>query len=452
MELTPLQQRALLVPLLFDVFLGGGRGGGKTFALLMIAWVFIATYAGSRVVFFRQSYPSLHDAVLRSVEIFGALDPGATFNKSDLCWTFSNGSTFQFAALSDLDLYRRWQGQEFQLAIFEELQQWADPILVDMLLSNLRSSKGFPTRAVYAANPGDRGHHWIFERFLKARTDGVPFTTAAGRQTVTVRSTFEDNPNLPPEYIENLKAACAHDPALFEMWKSGDWSVTAGAAFSEVLNETNRVYWYPGNWYYRKDWRFYLALDWGTAHPAHCCLLAKAKDSTYGPDDEMYCRNDIVVVDECHTAMEGDLNKGDRSTVAEFSAKVKAMTKKWSASNSGCGDDAIFAEHGHGQGSLAMEFNRAGLAIQSARKGKRTDGWATLKNRFAAARLNGQREDPAVYLNSGCQYLWDTLPNLVPDPKNREDIETNGPDHGADSLRYGVTFNPPTTTTTALNL
>lgn len=50
----------------------------------------------------------------------------------------------------------------------------------------------------------------------------------------------------------------------------------------------------------------------------------------------------------------------------------------------------------------------------------------------------GKLDKPGLYLSRGCTYAWDTLPYLARDQKRVEDLDSTGPDHCADALRYGV--------------
>ena len=116
-ELTDFQQAALGVPFEYDLALLGGRGGGKSTTALTLAYQYAVANPGTRSIYLRQSYPSLHDVLLASVQLFTQLDPGSRLNKSDLHWSFSTLSSMSFAALADWDLYRRWQGSNVALLI-----------------------------------------------------------------------------------------------------------------------------------------------------------------------------------------------------------------------------------------------------------------------------------------------------------------------------------------------
>lgn len=442
-----IQEFGLGVPWKYDIATGGSRGFGKTVLDLFLAIRHAMAVPGSRSVFFRQTYGSLHDAVMLSVQLIQSIDPAASFNKSDLHWTFSNLSALTFAPLADVDQYRRWQGANITgCVIFDECQQWASPELPDLLLSNLRSTTGH-TRAIYSMNPGDRGHAWLFNRFIKhaPQTMGEPFTTENGRETVLIRGTIADNPHLPKNYVENLRAATLHDPALFRAWTEGDWHAIGGTFFGDVFGSKNLVTLYPGDyWPERRDqWRLYISIDWGSSAPAVALLCAESRDSTRSSAGEHHVKGDTIILDELSTAIPGDLNRGDKSTVGEFSANVKKMLAEWEAPRRGCIDDAVYAQHGHERGPLANEFAENGLELEPAKKGRRVNGWSILKERLNNATQERVRERPGVYINRRCEYLIETLKMLSPDPRNREDCQTDGPDHAADALRMSLTFRLP---------
>lgn len=50
----------------------------------------------------------------------------------------------------------------------------------------------------------------------------------------------------------------------------------------------------------------------------------------------------------------------------------------------------------------------------------------------------GKLDVPGLYVSRGCGYFWDTAPYLARDQKRMEDLDTSGPDHGADACRYGL--------------
>lgn len=121
-------------------------------------------------------------------------------------------------------------------------------------------------------------------------------------------------------------------------------------------------------------------------------------------------------------------------TVPQLSDAIKGMCRRWGVSPHGVADDAIFARGGHAAGSIADEFNLQGVYSEPARKADRVSGWNRMRRLLAHA---GSPDRPGLYVARRCRYFWDTVPMLARDPKRIEDVDTTGPDHGADAIRYG---------------
>ena len=77
---------------------------------------------------------------------------------------------------------------------------------------------------------------------------------------------------------------------------------------------------------------------------------------------------------------------------------------------------------------------RCGVSFDPARKADRITGWATMRRLLADA---GKPDVPGLYVSRAAEYFWQTVPYLARDEKRQEDVDTKGPDHGADAVRYG---------------
>ncbi len=110
------------------------------------------------------------------------------------------------------------------------------------------------------------------------------------------------------------------------------------------------------------------------------------------------------------------------------------MCKRWKVPARGVADDAIFAQTGHGSGSIATEFSRCGVHFLPARKADRLTGWNIMRRLLSDA---GKPDVPGLYVSRVCEYFWSTVPYLARDQKRVEDVDSSGPDHAADAVRYG---------------
>lgn len=436
--LNEFQERALLVPESIDLFLGGGRGGGKSFLLALLALRHCEQYGRrARVLYLRRTYKGLADFEMTTQELFGKVyGTAARYNGAEHTWKLPGGGVVELGQLESNGDYSKYQGRSFTLLMADECGQYGDAYLLDMLRSNLRGPKDLPIRTVYAANPGGIGHMWLAKRFVFTNAPPwTPFTEQKSkRPCVYAPSTFEANPFLDvAQYRDQLGAACADDPELLRAWVDGDWSVCRGAYFADVLDETQVA---TEIWrYVPDDWPVWLAHDFGSAAPSVTYVLAESPGDT-GPDGRWYPRGSIVAIDELATNRSDDrLNEGIGWTVPVLADAIKAMCRRWRINPSGVADDSIFAKTGSGAGCIADEFQRAGVHFEPARKADRVSGWQRLRRLLADC---GKPDRPGLYVSRACRYWWLTAPYAGRDLKRPEDVDSSGADHGLDAMRYGV--------------
>jgi hypothetical protein len=101
LELNAFQQRLLSVPEELDVFAGGGRGGGKSYALAVLALRHCEQYGDrGRVLYLRKTYAGLNDFILTTRDLFGTIyGPAARFNGSEHIWRLPNGGYVELGQL-----------------------------------------------------------------------------------------------------------------------------------------------------------------------------------------------------------------------------------------------------------------------------------------------------------------------------------------------------------------
>jgi hypothetical protein len=434
-QTSPLQQRILQVPENFDLFLGGGRGGAKSYALALLALRHVEQYkAKARVLYLRRSHKGCADFVLLCLELFGPIYGTALrFNAQEGLFRFPNGGTLEVNQLENATEYAKYQGRSFTLLLLDEAGQFATPELLDRLRSNLRGPKDLPLRTALAANPGDVGHQWIAARYVFRSAPWTPFLEEkSGRTFVSCPSTFLDNPFIDrEEYRKQLGASCPSDPELLRAWLEGDWSVARGAYFAAVLEEKRNA---VARWEkIPPKWMTYLAHDFGSSAPSVTYLVAESPGGK-GPDHKYYPRRSLVLVDELATNEPGSLSSGMRYTVPVLAERIRVMCALWGVRAEGVADDACFSSGGHAAGSIADEFSEAGVDFEPAKKGDRITGWQVMRRLLQDA---GKPDVPGLYIARHCEYFWATVPYLGRDPRRVEDVDSRGPDHGADAVRYG---------------
>jgi hypothetical protein len=216
--------------------------------------------------------------------------------------------------------------------------------------------------------------------------------------------------------------------------------VARGAYFAAVLEEGRNAIarWpeiptYRRNRYENDKWLTYLAHDFGSTAPSVTYLVAKSPGAA-GPDGKFYPRGSLILVDELATNEPGNLNKGMGYTVPVLAEHIKEMCKRWKVRPDGVADDAIFAKAGHSRGSISDEFRAAGVFFYPAKKADRISGWQTMRRLLQDA---GKPDVPGLYIARHAEYFWSSVPYLGRDPRRVEDVDSRGPDHAADAVRYG---------------
>ena len=184
-ELNEFQRHLLALPEEVDAFLGGGRGGGKSYGLALLAMRHCEQYGQrARVLYLRRTYKGLADFELVTRELFGRVyGTGARYNAAEHVWRLPSGAYLELGQLEGHADYTKYQGRSFTLLLVDEAGQYAMPDLLDVMRANLRGGKGIPIRMVVADNPGGPGHHWLARRYVCKGKPWRPFHEERSRRT-----------------------------------------------------------------------------------------------------------------------------------------------------------------------------------------------------------------------------------------------------------------------------
>jgi len=161
------------------------------------------------------------------------------------------------------------------------------------------------------------------------------------------------------------------------------------------------------------DWARYRAVDYGYAAP-HCCLWIARK-----PDGS------LVAYRETYGA-------GMTGTVQAKQIAALSLGESYKAS---VGDPAMWASHREGLRfqSVADQYKQAGVKLTEA-VNDCMSGWDLVHELLDWS----EEVPPRLTIFTTCVNLIRTFPMLVRDPNRPEDVDTDGEDHAADTLRYGA--------------
>ena len=264
-------------------------------------------------------------------------------------------------------------------------------------------------------------------------TVGMPPLTVAVAEPVGA--------TVSPASVRVGAASCPDDKELLRAWIDGDWAIARGAYFASVLDEGRNAIapWEPDKRWHgpygalSRGWTTYLAHDFGSSAPSATYLIASSPGGR-GPDDRFYPRGSLLLIDEIYTCKHERPTEGLGWTVTQTAEAIVDMCRRWKVPARGAADDAIFAKTGHSTGCIADEFARCGVHFRPAKKADRISGWNIMRRLLADA---GKPDVPGLYISRSCEQFWATVPYLARDQKRVEDVDSSGPDHAADAVRYG---------------
>lgn len=263
----------------YELLYGGARGGGKTDAGLV--WIGEhQAHLAYRALVIRKNADDLADWVDRVRVMY----PHASVAYRPAIITFPSGAVIRTGHLKDDQAYTKYQGQEYQRMLIEELTQIPTEKRYLQLISSCRSTiKELPAQIMSTTNPGGLGHGWVKKRFVEFSKPFIrkPDPTS-GRLRVFVPAKVDDNPVLmtaDPMYVKSLDALHDTDVELWKAWRLGDWDVFAGMAFMEWRRDKHVVnqFDYPIDQCQR-----IISFDWGYTDKGIATWLAFTPENRWG--------------------------------------------------------------------------------------------------------------------------------------------------------------------------
>jgi hypothetical protein len=434
----PAQVPYITSPADITVF-GGARGGGKTFGSLGDWWLHAEAYGpNARGLMLRKARADLKDTIAIATELFGN---AAKWITGDAYFQFRNGARLYMAYLENEQDAQSYQGWSLTRVYLEEITQFTslEPML--RLLATLRSPFGIKCQMKATCNPGGPSHFAVKSMFIDHGPNTIIRDPESGLSRVFIPSRVEDNPALlknDPGYINRLKGVGS--PQLVKAWLEGDWDVVEGAFFPEFSKARHVV----APFAIPPQWIKFRSMDWGSASPFSIGWWTVVQDS-FEHDGHVVPRGAIVRYREWYGAKPGFGNKGLGMTALEVARGIlKRETDERGKREYiayGILDPAAFAVVSGP--SIAETMVREKVSFRRAdnirvSRDRRMGGWDQLR-----ARLKGNAEgQPLIFLFSHCRDLIRTLPMMVHDPVNPEDLDSDGEDHAVDETRYACMSRP----------
>ena len=281
-----------------EVFYGGARGGGKSYAMLVDPLRYCHK-AQHRALLIRRSMPELRDMITHSQRLYSRAFKGARWREQEKEWRFPSGARIEFGYAENMTDVLRYQGQSYTWIGVDELPQYPTPDVYNFLRSSLRSvDPEIPVYMRATGNPGNIGSQWVKEMFVDPsepnKAFNVAIDTPTGVRKISRRfipAKLQDNPYL--MQTDDYFVMLASLPEVQrKQFLEGDWTAFENSSFPEFHTTTHVVQPFE----IPKGWSRFRTCDWGYSSPACCLWIAIDWDNNLWIYRELYTRK--ITADE----------------------------------------------------------------------------------------------------------------------------------------------------------
>ncbi len=385
---------------------GGAAGPGKSYILrwwlvdLLLKWAALGL-TGVRVGLFCEDYPALRDRHLSKVRSEFPAWLG-TLNETQHEFRLHKHYGGGVVAFRNLDKPAKYQSVEFAAIAVDELTMNQRETF-----DVLRARKRWPGIAfspfAAATNPGGIGHVWVKQLWVDRDFSGDD-RRLSPESFAFVPARAGDNPALPSSYLATLDTL---PDKLRKAFLLGDWNIFVGQFFDEWDASVHvcKPFAIP------PEWTRWTATDYGNAAPMCTGWFARdPKTRRIYLYREIY-RTRMTDVEQARAILAASKDERITTNVADPSM--------WSTEPNGV--------------SIAQTYHQQGLPIQPANNDRRS-GWLKVREVLK----HDETTPPRLQIFETCVNTIRTLPGLVHDNLDVEDVDTDGEDHAGDMVRYGV--------------
>ena len=385
---------------------GGARGGGKSWAARVKAVLLAAEYDGIQILFLRRH---LHE--LKENHIFPMLKLTkdiASYKSSEREFNFYNQSRIVMGYLSNETDALQYQGQSYDVIFLEEATQFTEfqfQILTECNRSSGLIKKRFYPRMYFTCNPGGVGHEWVKRLFI----DKIYRNSEKEEDYTFIRSGVYDNPFLlknSPDYVKSLENLPEKRRAAMLY---GNWDIYEGQYF----NEFDRNVHVCKPFEIDASFERYVSIDYGL--DMFCALwIATNKLGEAYVYREIYEKN-VIISKAAQMLKEASEN----DNVKMYFAPPDLFSRRQETGKSAID---IFLRYG-------INFYKT--------DNSRVNGWYELKEWLRLRDDGSGNSAPRLKIFENCRNLIRTLPALVYDRINVNDVAKNPHEitHAPDALR-----------------
>lgn len=400
------------------LFYGGAKGGGKSFLVRAREIYRRMKYPGTKGLIVRKTYPEL---LSNHIRMFFTEYPFIRdwFRKGEKAIYWPNGSVTEFSYLKGTDDVYTYQGREYEDISFDEITQHEEVVFKILRSSNRTTKKDVMPTMFLTGNPGGIGHAWVKRLFVDKQYTENERASDFG----FVQAKVWDNKILmeaDPDYVKRLQDLPDEKRRAY---LDGDWDLFSGQVFAEFRRDKHVMRQVVP----KRTVPHFLSFDWGYSAPFACYASALIQMKS----DDGLVFNRVITYREWFGTEKSPREWAkliyQTSDIKEF---VKAVADASMFNTQSDGSDAISE-------LMQDEFNKQHGGF-----------WVGFepgtKNRLQrVAAVHNWLQDapdglPYWIITENCENLIRTLPLLVYDDHNVEDVDTTQNDHAYDSISYGL--------------
>jgi hypothetical protein len=407
---------------------GGAMGGGKSYWLRWMCVRYLITLYFKHKMRYVQAmlacedYPSLKDRQATKIEREFPSWLGRSYTDHKVygrCFILSPRLGNGVICLRNLDDASKYASSEFALIAVDELTKNLQSVFNDLRTRNRwKNLPDSECKFIAGTNPGSIGHGWVKNLWIKRSFPPEYHPPLAEKDFRPlfhfIPSKADDNPSLDASYWSMLGTL---PKALRKAFRDGDWDTFIGQMFQEWDPSVHIIKPRP----VPENAPIYVTYDWGFGAPFSMGWWWVDNDGR------------LYRFHECY-GWSGESNVGLRLSDDQVAELMLAEERRRKINTAQvvrriAGRDC-FAKRanpfGGGQGpSTATVFLKHGLKLTPGDP----DREAKIKQLHARLTIPDDGSAPMLLVYNTCEQFIRTIPDLVADENNIEDVDTKGEDH-----------------------
>ena len=464
---------------IFEALYGGAAGGGKTETLEMLP-VVKKTKTGTplyehsrfKMLYLRRTFPELDSEVIpRSKDLYPNFG-FQSYQDQKKRWTHPSGAIIQFGHCEHEKDVKKYDTAEYNIIAFDEATFFTPYQYEYLTFSRCRSSSAdLPAIVRAGTNPGNIGHGYFRDRFVKPHRDGNVVLretrTIKGQSQTLLRiyipSKATDNTYLmqaDPDYINRLNRLPEAERAAKA---DGDWWTFSGQVFDDwriepFPDEPANARHVCSPFRIPEYWPKVISIDWGFNAMTICGWYAinpcpsgkypakiykyreysckKTKIATWASDIRRLSGNEQYTDIVLDPSAWGD--RGDEKTIAEQFEQYSEFRPR-RADNNRVSGKLLIQDLIRWRPRPARYIPQEGFDMELYSKINRMSGPKASEEYAAMFR----EEDPEEFLPKfqvfdTCEETIKAIPLCVYDKNRVEDVAEFEGDDPYDETRYGL--------------